>query len=158
VLSDLDLTIRSYDAGQQQRLLDGIKRVARGEAQVAGLPESLMPEFTGGSIGTPTLNDKPLAARVQALFTARLGPARVVELDPSMASEDFQSFGLAAKVPSVIYWLGGVPQAQWDASQKGGPPVPSLHNSGWAPDPGPTIATGVETMTAAVQMLLPLKK
>ena len=154
----LDLTIRSYDSAQQQRLLDGIKRVARGEAMVAGLPESLMPTFTGGSIGTPALNDRALAARLQSLFTARLGAARVVDLDPSMASEDFQSFGLAAQVPSVIYWLGAVGQAQWDAAQKGGPPVPSLHNSGWAPDPAPTIATGVETMTAAVQMLLPLKK
>ncbi len=153
----LQLTIRSYNAAQQQRLLDGIARVAKGEAIAAGLPEKLMPVIRSTAIGVPTLNDAPLAARIKAQFEAKLGKARVIDLDPSMASEDFQLFGLAAKVPSVIYWLGGVGQAQWDAAQKGGSPVPSLHNGGWAPDAGPTIATGVESMTAAAVMLMPAK-
>ena len=153
----LQLTIRSYDAAQQQRLLDGIARVARGEAIAAGLPETLIPVIRSTAIGVPTLNDAPLAARIKAQFEAKLGKGRVIDLDPSMASEDFQLFGLAAKVPSVIYWLGGVGQAQWNAAQKGGPAIPSLHNGGWAPDPGPTIATGVESMTAAAVMLMPAK-
>jgi amidohydrolase len=153
----LQLTIRSYDAAQQQRLLDGIRRVALGEARVAGLPENLLPAISGGRIGVPTLNDTPLATRLKAQFEAKLGKARVIDLDPSMASEDFQYFGLEAKVPSVIYWLGAVPQAQWDAAKAGGPAIPSLHNSGWAPDPGPTIATGVESMAAAAGMLLPAR-
>ena len=153
----LQLTIRSYDAAQQQRLLDGIARVARGEAIAAGLPETLIPVIRSTAIGVPTLNDAPLAARIKAQFEAKLGKSRVIDLDPSMASEDFQLFGLAAKVPSVIYWLGGVGQAQWNAAQKGGPAIPSLHNGGWAPDPGPTIATGVESMTAAAVMLMPAK-
>jgi len=153
----LQLTIRSYDAAQQQRLLDGIARVARGEAIAAGLPETLMPVIRSTAIGVPTLNDAPLAARIKAQFEAKLGKGRVIDLDTSMASEDFQLFGLAAKVPSVIYWLGGVGQAQWNAAQKGGPAIPSLHNGGWAPDPGPTIATGVESMTAAAVMLMPAK-
>ncbi len=153
----LQLTIRSYDSVQQKHLLDGIARVARGEAIVAGLPEALMPVITGGRIGVPTLNDTPLALRLKAQFQAKLGKARVIDLDPSMASEDFQYFGLEAKVPSVIYWLGAVAQAKWDAAQSGGPVIPSLHNSGWAPDPAPTIATGVDSMTAAAVMLMPAK-
>jgi amidohydrolase len=153
----LQLTIRSYDAKQQQRLIDGIARVAKGEAIAAGLPDALMPAINHTGYGEPTLNDPALAARIKTQFETRLGKARVIDLDPSMASEDFQYFGLEAKVPSVIYWLGGVPQAQWDAAQKGGPAIPSLHNSGWAPDPGPTIATGVESMAAAVTLLLPVK-
>jgi hippurate hydrolase len=153
----LQLTIRSYDADQQRRLLDGIARVAKGEAIAAGLPDTHMPVIKQTAIGVPTLNDTPLATRLKAQFEAQLGKARVIDLDPSMASEDFQYFGLEAKVPSVIWWLGGVNQAQWDAAQKGGPAIPSLHNSGWAPDPAPTIATGVESMTAAVTLLLPAK-
>jgi hippurate hydrolase len=153
----LQLTIRSYDAAQQQRLIDGIARVARGEAIAAGLPDTLMPVIRSTPIGVPTLNDPAFAARVKAAFVQKLGAARVIDLDPSMASEDFQLFGLAAKVPSVIYWLGGVPQAKWDAAQNGGPAIPSLHNGGWAPDPAPTIATGVETMTAAAVMLMPVR-
>lgn len=153
----LQLTIRSYDSVQQQRLIDSIKRVVNGEAIAAGIPERLMPSFRGGTFGQPTLNDTPMATRLKAQFEAKLGKDRVVELDPSMASEDFQYFGLEAKIPSVIYWLGGVGKAQWDAANAGGPAIPSLHNSGWAPDPAPTIATGVESMTAAVEMLLPAK-
>jgi hippurate hydrolase len=153
----LQLTIRSYDAAQQQRLIDSIARVAKGEAIAAGLPDTLMPVIRSTPIGAPTLNDPALAARVQAAFVQKIGKARVIDLDPSMASEDFQLFGLAAKVPSVIYWLGGVPQAKWDAAQNGGAAIPSLHNGGWAPDPGPTIATGVETMTTAAVMLMPVQ-
>ncbi len=153
----LQLTIRSYDAGQQQRLLDGIARVARGEAIAAGLPDTHMPVIKATGVGVPTLNDTPLATRLKAQFETKLGKARVIDLDPSMASEDFQYFGLEAKVPSVIYWLGGVGKAQWDAAQAGGAAIPSLHNSGWAPDPAPTIATGVESMTAAAVMLMPAK-
>lgn len=153
----LQLTIRSYDSVQQQRLIDSIKRVVNGEAIAAGIPERLMPSFRGGTFGQPTLNDTPMATRLKAQFEAKLGKDRVVDLDPSMASEDFQYFGLEAKAPSVIFWLGGVAQAQWEAANAGGPAIPSLHNSGWAPDPAPTIATGVESMTAAVEMLLPAK-
>ncbi len=153
----LQLTIRSYDPAQQQKLIDAIKRVATGEAIAAGMPERLLPVFKGGEFGPPTLNDTPLATRLKAQFEAKLGKDRVVDLDPSMASEDFQYFGLEAKVPSVIWWLGGVGKAQWEAAKAGGSPVPSLHNSGWAPDPAPTIATGVESMAAAVELLLPAK-
>jgi hippurate hydrolase len=151
----LQLTIRSYDAAQQQRLLDGIARVAKGEAIAAGLSETLMPVIRTTPIGVPTLNDTPLATRLKAQFESKLGKDRVIGLDPSMASEDFQYFGLEAKVPSVIYWLGGVSQAKWDAAKAGGPAIPSLHNGGWAPDPAPTIATGIESMTAAAVMLMP---
>jgi len=153
----LQLTIRSYDAAQQQRLIDSIKRLATGEAIAAGIPDALAPVITATPIGVPTLNDTPLATRLATHFRQTLGPTRVIDLDPSMASEDFQLFGLEAKVPSVIYWLGGVGKAQWDAAQAGGPAIPSLHNSGWAPDPGPTIATGVESMAAAAVMLMPAK-
>ena len=153
----LQLTIRSYDAKQQQRLLDGIQRVAKGEAIAAGIPDALMPTFAFGAAAPPTLNDTPTATRLKAAFEAKLGKARVVDLDPSMASEDFNLFGTEAGIPSVIWWLGGVPQDKWDAAQKGGPAIPSLHNAGWAPDPAPTIATGVETMTAAAVLLMPAK-
>ena len=155
----LDLTVRSYDAEQQKRLIEGIRRVARGEAIAAGLPDNLMPVVTISEGETePTLNTPELAARVEKALIAKLGPARVVTRDPSMASEDFNQFNLAdSSIQTVMFWVGGVPQAQWDAAQKGGPAIPSLHNSGWAPDPGPTIATGVEAMTAAAIDLMPKK-
>ena len=152
----LELTVRSYDMAQQQQLIEAIRRVARGEAIAAGVPDDRMPIVSIAEGETePTLNTPELAARVEKALIAKLGPARVVERDPSMASEDFNQFNLAdPAIQTTIFWLGGVPQAQWDAAQKGGPAIPSLHNSGWAPDPEPTIATGVEAMTAAAKMVL----
>ncbi|MBL4858930.1 MAG: amidohydrolase, partial [Erythrobacter sp.] len=49
IISDeakLQLTVRSYSDASRQQLLDGIRRVARGEAITAGLPENMMPEIT----------------------------------------------------------------------------------------------------------------
>ncbi len=158
IISDevkMQLTVRSYDAAQQKRLIAGIDRVARGEAIAAAIPDNLMPVLTRAGGTAPTLNTPALAARVATLFRAKFGNDRVVDLDPSMASEDFNAYNLAdTKIQTTIFWLGGAKQSDWDTAQAGGKPVPSLHNSGWAPDPGPTIATGVEAMTAAAQMVL----
>ncbi len=151
----LQLTVRSYDTAQQQRLLAGIARVARGEAIAAGFPESKMPVMTVPHDVPATRNTPALAARVTETLKTTLGAERVIALDPSMASEDYSEFGLAdPAIQTTIFWLGGVPQAKYDAAQKGGAAIPSLHNSGWAPDPAPTIATGVEAMRAAAMMVL----
>ncbi len=153
----LQLTVRSFDAGVQARLIAGIRRIARGEAMAAGLPESLYPEVTVDPNGTqPTINTTPLATRIKALFQKTLGPDRVLEGNPSMASEDFNQFGLAdARIQTVMYSLGAVNPAVWAKAQQDGTKLPGPHNPRWAPDPEPTIATGVATMTDAVMMLLP---
>ncbi|MBC7519516.1 MAG: amidohydrolase [Sandarakinorhabdus sp.] len=154
----LQLTVRSYDQAQQKRLLDGIARVARGEAIAAGFPDDKMPQVKVRHGVSATRNTPVLAARVTETLTRTLGADRVITLDPSMASEDFSEYGLAdPSIQSVIFWLGGVKQSSWDAAKNGGSAIPSLHNSGWAPDPAPTIATGVEAMTAAATMLLAKK-
>ncbi len=151
----LQLTVRSYDVAQQQRLINGIARVAKGEAMASDIPERLMPEMTIESSTPPTLNTQALAARIEAAFVAKFGQARVPRLDPSMASEDFNAFNLAdPSIQTVIFWLGGVKQTTWDAAKLSGAILPSLHNSGWAPDPVPTIATGVEAMTTAALLLM----
>ncbi len=158
IISDMvkmQLTVRSYDVAQQKRLLSGIDRVARGEAIAAGFPDDRMPVMTVIHDVPATRNTPALAARVTQTLTRTLGAERVISLDPSMASEDYSEYGLAdPAIQTVIFWLGGVPKAKWEAAQNGGPAIPSLHNSGWAPDPGPTIATGVEAMSAAAMMVL----
>ncbi len=152
----LQLTVRSYDTAQQARLLAAIARVARGEAIAAGMPEDRLPIVTGNEGTQPTLNSPELAARVTALFETKFGKDRVVALNPSMASEDFYAFGAAdPAIQTVIFWLGAAPRPAFAAAAAGGPPVPSLHNSGWAPEAPLAITTGVEAMTAAVTMLLP---
>lgn len=56
IISDearLQLTVRSYSDESRQLLLDGIRRVARGEAITAGLPDDLMPTVTVEDPYTP---------------------------------------------------------------------------------------------------------
>jgi hippurate hydrolase len=151
----MGLTVRSYDMAQQQRLLSGIARVANGAAQAMGLPADKLPQVTIVEGTPPTRNTPALAARLEALFVQTFGAARVVALRPSMASEDFNAFGLAdPTIQTTIFWLGAVPQAQFDAAKASGAILPSLHSARFAPDPGPTLATGVAAMTAAAQMVL----
>lgn len=151
----LQLTVRSYDMEQQKRLLENIARVARGEALAAGIPEDRMPTITADGGTSPTINTGAFAERLDKLFVERFGQDRVVPLDPSMASEDFNAFGLAdPTIQTAIFWLGAVKQSTWDEAKAAGRTLPSLHNSGFAPDPAPTIATGVEAMTAAALMVL----
>ena len=68
-----------------------------------------------------------------------------------MCGEDFAQYSRTEeKSPSVIFWLGAVEREKWARSQDGDLPLPSLHSGGFAPDPRPTIATGVDAMSAAV--------
>jgi len=67
-----------------------------------------------------------------------------------MAGEDFGRFRIAEPgLESLIFWVGGVPQARWDAANGDTARLPSLHSPFWAPDAEPTIATATEAMTVA---------
>lgn len=156
----LQLTVRSYSPETRTKLLDGIRRIARGEAIAAGLPDELMPEVKPyGTSGIATFNDEALAKRVAGAFTSRFGAERVTETKPVMVSEDFPEFRAAdpGKIQSMLFWVGGVPKAKWDAA--GGDPakLPSLHSPFWAPDAEAVIATATEAMTTATLELLPRK-
>ncbi|MEE4211460.1 MAG: amidohydrolase [Parvularcula sp.] len=154
IISDqahLQLTVRSYSDETRQRLLDGIKRIARAQAMAAGLPEELMPRVEVSDPYTPaTYNDPDLTARVAAVFRKEIGEDRVMETSPVMGGEDFSQFGRTEDdIPTMIYWIGAVAQDRFEASRNGGEELPSLHSPFFAPEPEPTIKTGVRTMTAA---------
>ena len=155
IISDearLLITVRSYTPEIRRQLLDGIARVARGEAIAAGVPEDRMPVVTVREAeATPaTVNTDALTNETMARFRAHFGAERVQQMRPVMAGEDFGRFRLAVPgLQSLIFWVGGVPQARFDAAQNGGPPLPSLHSPFWAPDAERGIATATEAMTVA---------
>ncbi|MCV5004874.1 hypothetical protein OFM39_35000, partial [Escherichia coli] len=60
-------------------------------------------------------------------------------------------------IQSTIFWVGGVPQAKWDAVGGDASKLPSLHSPFWAPDAEKVIATGAEAMVTAAMDLLPRK-
>ena len=155
VISDeatLLLTVRSYNDKTRRHLLDGIARIARGEAISAGIPEDRMPvvkvredEFTPAAVNTPGLT-----STAAAVFAGRFGAERLRQVPPPMVGEDFGRYHHADRsIESLIFWVGGVPKAKWDAA--GGDPakLPSLHSPFWAPEAETVIATGTEALTLA---------
>jgi hippurate hydrolase len=146
------LTVRSYTDETRRILLDGIRRIVRGEAIAAGMPEDRMPVVTirEGEYTPATYNTEKLTTATAALFTQRFGADRVQRTSAVMGGEDFSRFHLADKsIESLIFWVGGVPQAQWDKAKGDPAKLPSLHSPFWAPDADRTIATATEAMTAA---------
>jgi len=145
----LQLTVRSYSDATRNHLLDGIARIARGEAIAAGMAADRMPVTTVKDEYTPaTFNTEPLSGRMKTLWTGRFGADRVQDTPAVMGGEDFSRYYLADKsIQSLIFWVGGVPKAAWDASGGDTTKLPSLHSPFWAPDAEAVIATATEAMT-----------
>jgi amidohydrolase len=151
------LTVRSYTDETRRILLDGIRRIVRGEAIAAGIPDDKMPVVTirDGERTPATFNTEKLTTGTAALFTRRFGAERVQRTPPVMGGEDFSRYWLADKsIESLIFWVGGVPKAKWD--ETGGDPakLPSLHSPFWAPDAEAVIETATEAMTTAAMGVL----
>ena len=147
----LALTVRNYTPETRKLLLDGIRRIARGEAIAAGLPEDKVPvvEIEEPSADA-TFNTPEFSERLTKLFQAHFGEGRVANPQPVMAAEDFSRFWLADKTKqSVIFWVGGVPKEKWDAVKGDTVKLPALHSPFWAPDADAVISTAIEAMTVA---------
>ncbi|MFN4185628.1 MAG: M20 family metallopeptidase [Hyphomonas sp.] len=146
--AELLITVRSYDDRTRQMLLDGIKRIAEGQAAAFGAPA---PEIKIESDYTPaTYNDPELTERAMKAVAKKIGEGNVRAVSPVMGGEDFSQFARTdEKVPGVIFWLGAVNPDKYAASQIDGMPLPSLHSPLFGPDYDPAIATGVEAMTTA---------
>jgi hippurate hydrolase len=151
------LTVRSYKPAVRQHLLDGIARIAKGEAIAAGIPEDRMPVVTIKDEHTPAVfNTEPLTDRLGKAFADRFGAGRIVHSEPQMGGEDFARYYLADEkgVQSMLFWVGGVPKANWDKAGGDITKLPSIHSPFWAPDAETTIRTATEAMTTAALTLL----
>jgi hippurate hydrolase len=156
----MQLTVRSYDPGVRQQLLDAIVRTAEHEARAAGFPEGILPvvEISDTQETPATWNTPELVVRVDAAIERALGSGTIVEAGQVMGAEDFGRYGPAAGCPSYLFWLGTSNPAEIAAAEAGaGPWPPSVHTDRYgAPDPVPVLDTGVRAMTAAVLELLPV--
>ncbi|WP_420910619.1 amidohydrolase [Qipengyuania spongiae] len=161
IISDeakLQLTVRSYSDESRKQLLDGIRRVARGEAITAGLSEEMLPVVTVEDPYTPsTFNDPDFTQNVMTGFRDRFGEARVMEWPAVMGGEDFSQFRRAAPddVKSLIFWISGTPAEMLTALEQEGTPLPSLHSPFWAPDAEAVVRTGAEALASAALDLMP---
>jgi hippurate hydrolase len=161
IISDeakLQLTVRSYSEESRELILDAIRRITIGTARAAGIPPDKEPTITlANEEYTPAVyNDPDLVNRMLPVWKGLLGESNVVERDPEMGGEDFGRLGRETpRTPIFLFRVGTVAKEQMAASLKpGGPPLPSLHSSSYAPEPRPSVETGSKAMTAAVLELM----
>ncbi|MCX8090270.1 MAG: amidohydrolase [Verrucomicrobiae bacterium] len=152
----LQLTIRTYSEEVRQRTLESIRRIVRGQALAAGLPEERLPILQQPEDSFAVLtNHVALTQRLMTVFKAWFGEQHVHQAKPTMGGEDFSEYGRTPEqIPICIFWVGAVNREKFEQARRTGKPLPSLHSPFWAPDPEPTIKTGVTAMCAAALDLL----
>ncbi len=146
----LQMTIRAYSDAVRDQLIEGIERRAKGLAQAHRAPA---PEVKPGLSTPPTINDTQLVAKVVPALNRLLDEENVVQVEPTMGAEDFGLFSRDG-VPAFMFRLGTVPPSRVAEAKQEGTPLPSLHSALYAPDPEPSLGTGIRAMTAAVVELL----
>ena len=139
-------TVRSYDPAVRTKLLDGINRTANAVAEMAGAPK---PDIDIKVGGRAVVNDQGLADRVGGVFKQAFGDKAELSPGPGPASEDYSEF-IIAGVPSLFFGIGGYDPKRIEAAKAKGETLAGNHNPYFAPDPEPSIRTGVEAMTLAV--------
>nr|WP_047169009.1 amidohydrolase [Sphingomonas sp. Y57] len=152
----LQITVRSYKPEVRQHLLDGIARIAKGEAIAGGMPDDKLPVVTLADQRTPaTFNTHEITARMTEVFSARFGKDRVVPARAQMGGEDFSEYYLAdTSIQALLLWVGGVRKDKWEAAGGDITKLPSIHSPFWAPDAEAVVSTAVEAMTTAALTVL----
>ncbi|MBK9010137.1 amidohydrolase [Novosphingobium sp.] len=154
----MQLTVRSYSDASRKTLLDGIRRIVAGEAMTAGIPADRQPVVTmDPNFARATWNTPAFATRMADHFRSHFGAARVAEVPPSMAGEDFGEFARADanRIQSLIFWVGGRPQAVLDQAARDGTTLHGLHSPFWAPEADKVVAAGAEALASAAIELMP---
>ncbi len=145
----LQITVRSFSDEVRARLLEGIRRTAKGEAIAVGAPEPVVDirdhEFT------PALfNDTKLATETAQVLGSTFGSERVKVRAPILGGEDFSRYGRAG-IPVFMWFVGTAsPDALAKAKAPGASALPSLHSEFFAPVAQPTIEVGVKSLVASV--------
>ncbi len=152
----LQLTLRSYSDEVREKTIDEIKKIVKGLGIAAGLPESKMPKVLLKDEYTPALyNDPEFSRKVLSFISKEIGDENVSEISAVMGGEDFARYGRQdPKIPSLLFWLGGTSKEDWKKYQNNEIELVSIHSPFFAPDPKPTIITGIKAMSASALGLL----
>lgn len=143
----LKLTVRTYAEDVRKKVHQRIREIARGVAIAAGLPDDKLPEviipedFTPANFNNPDLVDRLVKSAGKAI-----GKEQVVTAEPLMIAEDFARYGKTEhKVPTVLYWLGTVPEERMQSGD-----LPGLHSPFYYPEIESTLKTGVKVTTQSL--------
>lgn len=158
IISDraqMQITVRSYTDETRGTLLDGIRDVTVNTCRAMGCtrdPDVVVSdeEYTPACYNNPEL----VASAIQVLGRV-VGGQNVLEVPARMGGEDFGRYARHLEVPGFMFWLGSVERRRYEASRKeGGEPLPPIHSGGFAPDPEPTIETGIKSLATLALSLL----
>ncbi len=150
----IKLNVRTFDAGVRRRVLAAIKRIVTAEAEASGAPKP--PEFTPLDRYALVTNDAKATKRVVDALRQQFSDTRMVETEPTSASEDFGLYGTEWHVPSVFWFVGCTDPDHYAKAKAAGKlsEIPTNHNPGFAPVIHPTLETGVEALVVAARAWL----
>ena len=96
-------------------------------------------------------NDPDLVDRLIFSASNSIGNENVVMAEPQMVGEDFARYGKTKeKIPTVMYWLGTVPEERMNKYKNGNYALPALHSPYYYPEVEKSIETGVLVNTNAL--------
>lgn len=138
-------SIRTYKPAVRAKLVAGIERVARATAEMSDAPP---PEIRIQEGTKAVINDPAVVATAEKVLKVAFGD-KLRQTSANTTSEDFSEFA-GAGVPSMMFNIGVYEPEKWMAANKSGVPLPGNHSPLFAPEPKPTIQTGITAMTLAV--------
>ncbi|MFI1801104.1 amidohydrolase [Streptomyces sp. NPDC020379] len=160
--AELAISVRAFTTNALDAAAAAVHTVLREHCARRAGPGELEVTVTFRTPRAPCqVNDESLAAAVRQAHETVLGPGRVLSCPPSTAVEDFSWYGPegtslhAAPGVRTAYWMtGGVGKAQWKATPGATgagklAALPPNHSPRFAPDPVPSLRTGMIAMTAA---------
>ena len=150
----IKLNVRTFDDAVRSRVLSAIERIVNAEAEASRAPRR--PEITPLDRYASVKNDSEATRRIADAFRNHFPAERVLETQPTTASEDFGSFGTGWHVPSVFWFVGGNDPDEYAKARTTGTiaDLPTNHNPRFAPVIHPTLETGVEALIVASQAWL----
>ena len=148
----LQLTIRTYKEEVRKLIHKRIKEICNGVASSMGLDKSQWPEVIIPEKYTPAnFNDSKLVDLMMNSSREIIGVNNVIVSDPQMVGEDFSRFGnTKEKIPTVLYWLGTVPDDRMKKYEAGNYALPGLHSPFYYPEIEQSIITGIKVNTQAM--------
>ncbi len=150
----LQLTVRSFSDEVRKTLLDGIREIVVNTCRAMGSPQDPEIVVRDGEFTPSGYNDPALAAAAADVMAQVVGRENVFTIPALTVGEDFGLYARKLGVPGLLFWLGSVNPEVFAKAQAEGRTLPSIHSSNYAPDPGPTLETGIRTMTAIALSVL----
>ena len=149
---NLQLTVRTYKDEVRKLIHKRIKEICNGIASSMGLDESRWPQVILPEQYTPAnYNDENLVDIMVNVSESLIGKENVISSEPQMVGEDFARYGSTKEdIPTVMYWLGTVPQERMEKYNAGNYALPALHSPYYYPDIENSIRTGVLVSTESL--------